>query len=79
VELLSNGFAKFRIMLESQDETNITNRDITVKMMNLIENCFKKISDKLRRLYFESSQYWIQPVSYYVETMSTCKILDNSF
>lgn len=80
MELLSNGFGNlFRTMLESKNETNISNRDIIVKMINLMENSFKNLSsDKLRQRYFENSHYLIQPVSYCVGTMSTCKILDNN-
>ncbi|KYQ48388.1 hypothetical protein ALC60_12569 [Trachymyrmex zeteki] len=71
MELLSNGFGNlFRTMLESKNETNISNRDIIVKMINLMENSFKNLSsDKLRQRYFENSHYLIQPVSYCVGTI----------
>lgn len=79
-ELLSNGFGSlFTKMLKSENGENISNTDIIVKTISILENSFQNLlSDKLRLRYFENSDYLIPPISYYVGNMSTCKKSDNS-
>lgn len=78
-ELLSNYGSLFRTMLKSENEGNISNRNIIVRMISLFENSFQNfLSEKLRLRYFENSRYLIQPFSYYVGSMSTCKNSDNN-
>jgi len=57
MESLYNGFGNlFRIMLKLKSTTNISNRNIIVEMICLIENSFQNLlSDKLRQHYLENS------------------------
>lgn len=78
-ELLSIYGSLFRTMLKLENEANISNENIIVKMISLFENSFQNLlSEKLCFRYFENSHYLIQPLSYYVGSMSTCKISDNN-
>lgn len=79
-ELLSNGFGSlFTKMMKSENGGNISNTDINIKMISMLENAFQNLSsDKLRLRYFGNNNYFIPPIPYYVGNMPTCKISDNS-
>lgn len=79
-ELLSNGFGSlFTKMLKSENRENITDTNLIIKMISILENAFQNLlSDKLRLRYFENSNYLIPPISYYVGNMPTCKKTDTN-
>lgn len=66
-------------MLKSENEANNSNKNIIVKMISLFDNSFKNLfSEKFRFRNFENNHYLIQPLSYCVGSMSTCKFSNNN-